>query len=102
MSCWGASPRGIGGSWRSRGAWGCERWGVDDVGEMGEWSHAGLRKGGSCCALAGRGRCRGQDQNRSVAGTKAGQWHVRTPVGVMIMTEDQGVSFFKRVCLDSR
>ena len=66
-------PRGIGGSWRSRGAWGHERRGVDDLGKMSKRSRAGLRKGGSRRALAGRGRCRGQGRNRSVAGTQAGQ-----------------------------
>ena len=73
MSCWGARPRGIGGSRRSRGARGCERRGVDDLGKMGERSRAGLQKGGSRHALAGRGRCREQDQNQSVAGMKVGQ-----------------------------
>ena len=63
---------------------GCERQGVDDLGKMGERSRAGLRKGGSHRALAGRGRCRGQDRNRSVAGTKVGhriskQLHHRVP-----------------------
>ena len=52
---------------------GRERRGVDDVGKMGERSRAGLQKGGSRRALAGRGRCRGQDRNRSMAGMKAGQ-----------------------------
>ena len=73
MSCWGARPRGIGGSRRLRGVRGCERRGVDDLEKMGKRSRAGLRKGGSRRALAGRGRCRGQDRNRSMAGTKAGQ-----------------------------
>ena len=51
---------------------GRERRGVDDLGKMSERSCAGLRKGGSRHALAGRGRCRGQGRNRSVAGTQAG------------------------------
>ena len=70
--CWGASLREIGGSRRSRRARGCERRGVDDLGEMGERSRTELWKGGSRCALAGRGRCQGQDRNWSVVGTKAG------------------------------
>ena len=57
MSCWGTRPRGIGGSRRSRGVRGRKRRGVDALGKMGKQSRAGLRKGGSRCALAGRGRC---------------------------------------------
>ena len=55
MSCWGASLREIGRSQRLRGVRGRERWGVDDIGEMGEWSRAGLRRGGSCRALGWKG-----------------------------------------------
>ena len=55
MSCWGASPREIGGSRRLRGERGHERRGVDDIGEMGEWSRAGLQRGGSCHALGWKG-----------------------------------------------
>ena len=55
MSCWGASLREIGGSQRSRRVRGRERQGVDDIGEMGEWGHAGLRRGGSRCALGWKG-----------------------------------------------
>ena len=38
-----------------RGVRGHERRGVDDIGEMGEWSHAGLCRGGSRRALGWKG-----------------------------------------------